>query len=552
MTHRRAAVWTERFLLMLILASLAGSLNLVLSMHRRYFSSRSPSKAQLSQSPLPPIPTPESSAAEVASTSVSSPLPVKPTETHLTPPAPPAEDPTIKLLAGLARVTAKELDAAHGADRRAAKLEMAATAAIADSERWKRRELLVRQQVAALTQRAKKLEQGDLEMEVERDVLAQERDALKAALTKAGQRSGNSILPYKGPNGTWRRPIVIECVGNVAVLQPEGKTFSRLELSPLIHPRSSPVVLAIAREMMHIQQSATPDGAPAVPYLVFLVRPNGIRPYYEARARLEPLGIAFGYELVEQDLVVDIPDFDDLSTWDGSSPLAKPALASSNAKPRSGWPASSTADGSGSDRTPISGAWPPTDPTSSGGSVTSGSWPSSRGNGGLAESGSSLERSTLAQGGPFQGSSGASGSDSGQTSNSRPPHRTRPGRRLRPGPFAGECEPRRERRDVSARFCLAGELAKCQPGWCRRTECRRHGICQRSHRGRPFWVDTGDGRHPLPIGEWGGSGWCGRCRGAVGSHVVRVGGPEGIREGDGWYDDRSPRSVVGHLVRDKA
>ena len=76
--------------------------------------------------------------------------------------------------------------------------------------------------------------------------------------------------------------------------------------------------------MLHIQASDTPDGVAAVPYLVFLVRPNGIRPYYEARTCLEPLGIAFGYELIEQDLVVDIPDFDNLATWDGSVPLDMP------------------------------------------------------------------------------------------------------------------------------------------------------------------------------------------------------------------------------------
>ena len=49
--------------------------------------------------------------------------------------------------------------------------------------------------------------------------------------------------------------------------------------------------------------------------------------YYEARTCLEPLGIAFGYELIEQDLVVDIPNFDNLVTWDGSVPLDLPLVA---------------------------------------------------------------------------------------------------------------------------------------------------------------------------------------------------------------------------------
>src|SRR5260370_26393452 len=142
-----------------------------------------------------------------------------------------------------------------------------------------------------------------------------------------------------------------------------------LDLSPLIRPRASPVVLAIAREMLRIEQSTTPDGAPVVPYLVFLVRPNGIRPYYEARSRLEPLGIAFGYELIEQDLVVEIPDFDDLTTWDGSVPLEATAVAARTAKPRPGW--SSTTDSGPSrssggsvagpaDDSRALGAWPPT------------------------------------------------------------------------------------------------------------------------------------------------------------------------------------------------
>ncbi len=416
MTHRKGAVWTERLLLILIVASLAGTFNLVLTMHRRYDSSATPAPAEISNSaPVPSIP-PVPSATKVAGASQSSakgtlpPLPA--------PLALPVEDPTIKALAGLARLTEKEVDAEQAADRRTVKLETAAKAAITESARWKRREVLVRQQVAALTQRAKQIEQGDLELEAERDVLAQERDALKAALTKAGQHSGNAVLPYKGPNGTWRRPIVIECTGNVAVLQPQGKTFSMIELSPLIHPRSSPVVLTIAREMMHIQNSATPDGAPAVPYLVFLVRPNGIRPYYESRARLEPLGIAFGYELIEQDLVVEVPDFDDLTTWDGSAPLDKPALASANRNTRSSKSLTAANDASGTQPSRMSGVWPPDDSARSG-SSTPGAWPPSPENGGPAGSGFGLGQDRLAQADGLPGRPAGSGADSGPLSGER-------------------------------------------------------------------------------------------------------------------------------------
>src|SRR4029079_19032746 len=45
-----------------------------------------------------------------------------------------------------------------------------------------------------------------------------------AALQEAGSKESRSyaVVPYEGPNGTYRRPIYIECVKNGLVLQPEG------------------------------------------------------------------------------------------------------------------------------------------------------------------------------------------------------------------------------------------------------------------------------------------------------------------------------------------
>jgi hypothetical protein len=186
--------------------------------------------------------------------------------------------------------------------------------------------MLVKQQITALAQRARKIDQEIDTLAVERDVLARERDALKAALAKEPGKGSYAVLPYKGPNGTWRRPIVLECSNGTVTLRPNGPTFSMLDLSAMINPRSSPVVIALARELLRVQMSESPDGAPVVPYFVFLVRPDGIRPYYEARARLEPLGISFGYELIEQNLKVDVPDYDNTATWDGTIPLEEPLM----------------------------------------------------------------------------------------------------------------------------------------------------------------------------------------------------------------------------------
>jgi hypothetical protein len=351
--HQKRAILTERALLALIVFSLAATFNLMLAIHRHTAPIARPPDPSVAIAAEPSAPA-WSQAVNQSSTAIDS-GPQTATASRPSEPAvvsPPPEDPTKKALAGLATATAQETEAGEQADRRAAALEVATQAATAESRRWQRRELLVRQQIAGLAARADDLENAASVLDAERDVLAHERDALKAALSKAGRRSGFAVLPYKGPNGTWRRPIVLECKSGAVKLQPKGPTFSSLELSPLINPRSSPLVRAIAQEMLHIQASDTPDGAAAVPYLVFLVRPHGIRPYYEARTCLEPLGIAFGYELIEQDLEVEIPDFDNLASWDGSVPLDMPLEPAPRSK-------ASVAMNSPSDRGALAtGSWP--------------------------------------------------------------------------------------------------------------------------------------------------------------------------------------------------
>ena len=326
MRQQRGTIWTERALMVLFLAILAGALNLVMAVHRRAAAIRSVAET-VSTPPVQldtattKVPANDPRPPSVATSTI------VPAPSPRNAPSPPPEDPTKKALAELAATTAQEIEAARQADRRTESLEKARLNAVAESERWRRREMLVKQQVSALADRARKIDQQIDTLAAERDALAQERDALKAAVTKSQQGKGSyAVLPYKGSNGSWRRPIVMECSNGTVTLRPKGPTFSMLDLSSMINPRSSPVILAMARELLRVQMSESPDGSPVVPYFVFLVRPDGIRAYYEIRARLEPLGIAFGYELIDQDLKVDVPDFDNLATWDGTIPLEEPLM----------------------------------------------------------------------------------------------------------------------------------------------------------------------------------------------------------------------------------
>ncbi|WP_337175449.1 hypothetical protein [Paludisphaera sp.] len=301
----------------LVAACLAGTLNLVISVHRKALQ---PPKVASVVPPAPPepAPTPEPEPEPAPVQVVEQPRPAP------SPPPEPAEDPTPKVLAGIAEATAAERAEADRLDREAAGLEQGSKVAAAGAESWRRREMLVKQQLAALDDKARETAREVDAHAARRDVLERERDALKAAVAAAPGEGSYAVLPYQGENGTWRRPIVIECTAGQVTMRPNGPSFTMLELSGLANPRSSPVVVAIARELLKVQNSGSPDGSPVTPYFVFLVRPDGVRSYYELRARLEPLGIAFGYELVDADMEVHVPDYDNLAAWDGTPTLDAP------------------------------------------------------------------------------------------------------------------------------------------------------------------------------------------------------------------------------------
>src|SRR5262249_5148893 len=156
-------------------------LNLVLVIHRRAKSALTTSRAAI---PAPPsVPAAPKTDAIVQQPPARPPAIEKP---ESPPPAPkPVEDPTTPILARLTGAIAQDSEAAREADRRAAWMEASSQKSTAESQRWKRREMLVRQQISTLNERAEKLEQDAITLDAERDVLARERDSLKAAIGKA-------------------------------------------------------------------------------------------------------------------------------------------------------------------------------------------------------------------------------------------------------------------------------------------------------------------------------------------------------------------------------
>ncbi|MDB5352293.1 MAG: hypothetical protein JWN86_3540 [Planctomycetota bacterium] len=297
MRQGASRIGVELLLLGLVLGLLGGSVGLIIAVYRqRATESFAPVVAAVVAEPEP----------EREATSRAEP-----------PPPPPPVDLTPERLGKIAAKLAEQKAVTDAIDRRAAAMEQAAAKALADAERYRARERLIRGEVASREADARRAEDEADALARERDILAEKRDEQRSRLEHAQLRArdGVAVLPYKGPNGTWRRPIAIECRGSSATLQPNGPTFTVADLAGFVNPRQNPLVLAVARTMLRARDTATPDGAPSVPYLMFIVRPDGIRPYYAVRSLLEPLGIAYGYELADADWEIEFPDLNDPSEW---------------------------------------------------------------------------------------------------------------------------------------------------------------------------------------------------------------------------------------------
>ncbi len=311
----QARLAAEALVVALALGLIAGTALLVVLAHRR-----------LGPTPGPP---PKRPAAVVAQVPPPPPLAPEPEPPHLPPITAPV-DPTPGLVAAIDQRRDAERSASLAADDRASAFDRARRAAAGASASRKRRESIVLSQARRLEQRAGALEAEAEMMALERDVLGRRREQAMADLVRANARTSYAIYPYKGPNGTWRRPIPIECRAGMATIEPDGPAFDVMELSAGFGARTSPLSSALLRRVADIETQRAPDGLRVVPYVLFLVRPDGIRAYYEVRGRLEKLGIDFGYELVDQDWEIDYPSFDDPSIW---SPGSRPAPALPGGRP---------------------------------------------------------------------------------------------------------------------------------------------------------------------------------------------------------------------------
>jgi hypothetical protein len=117
------------------------------------------------------------------------------------------------------------------------------------------------------------------------------------------QQSTYSVVPYRGRRGAEQAPLYLECAASGLIFHPDGKTISTLRAGGE----------EVRTEIDHRigQQRMTPTAesgrARATPYVLLLVRPDGISTYYQALKCLQGLDLDYGYELIDADWVLEFP-----------------------------------------------------------------------------------------------------------------------------------------------------------------------------------------------------------------------------------------------------
>eukprot|EP00456_Euglypha_rotunda_P044098 TRINITY_DN346_c0_g1_i7.p1 TRINITY_DN346_c0_g1~~TRINITY_DN346_c0_g1_i7.p1 ORF type:complete len:725 (-),score=160.42 TRINITY_DN346_c0_g1_i7:1141-3315(-) len=138
---------------------------------------------------------------------------------------------------------------------------------------------------------------------------------LKRRLRAAQQSSGEDkfeVVPFDIVTGTSRRPILIECTATGLRFIPEDIKVTPEDLmgftpqvNPLVVGASALVNYWTAWNIRQPNPSREPE-----PYVLLLVRPSGTIAYYVAMKMMSDLKQPHGYELIEEDTVLQMPPVD--------------------------------------------------------------------------------------------------------------------------------------------------------------------------------------------------------------------------------------------------
>lgn len=176
-------------------------------------------------------------------------------------------------------------------------------------EKWKQLHAEADHLATSVDTDAQSRETASAELASLRQAIDQARQQLDQAKLAADQRPRSfAIIPYRGPNGTQRRPIFIECTAGGIVLQPEGLVITPADLEGPLGP-GNPLDAALRATREYLVAHGL-VGETGEPYPLLIVRPDGTEAYAAARNAMKTWDDEFGYELIEADAKLEYPAAD--------------------------------------------------------------------------------------------------------------------------------------------------------------------------------------------------------------------------------------------------
>ena len=141
-------------------------------------------------------------------------------------------------------------------------------------------------------------------------VVDTEKEIEKLRKESTGKKS-YAIVPYKGANGTMRRPIYIECTKDAVTIYPEGIKLTAADFDgPLRSGNPLAAAIRAAREELNARATAAGMTDLPDPYPLIIVRPDGAYAYSAALSAISSWDADFGYEFVDADWKLEFPDPD--------------------------------------------------------------------------------------------------------------------------------------------------------------------------------------------------------------------------------------------------
>jgi len=178
------------------------------------------------------------------------------------------------------------------------------------------------QEIAKLRVALERLEEAEQEQGVDQEAAKAELERLQEVIAETKQqieelrkdtvgKKSYAIVPYKGANGTMRRPIYIECTKDAVTIYPEGIRLTVADFDgPLRSGNPLNAAIRAAREELNARATAAGQTDLPDPYPLLIVRPDGAYAYGAALSAISSWDSDFGYEFVDADWKLEYPDTD--------------------------------------------------------------------------------------------------------------------------------------------------------------------------------------------------------------------------------------------------